>query len=637
MLQKLREKTTGWVAGVIVGILIIPFAFLGINDYFSSRVETWVAKVGERQISQQQFRDRLEQERARMRQQQGEAFDPRTLEDPLVKRQILDVMIDEELVLAAADKDGFVATDEAVRNEIARIPSFQVGGKFNQDQYRIALTTQGMSPKGFDALVRRDLALRTLPQQVEATALVSGNEISNYLRLNEQVRDLKMLDVVPPADDTPLGDDALQAWYQAHQNEFLSDAKVSIEFVELNSASFATDTQVDEATLHTRYEEGKARFVEPEQRLTSHILLAVAKDADAATIAAAKEKADALAAKAQSDGSDFAALARESSDDVGSKAAGGDLGWIENGATFPAFDKALFALAPGKVSDPVRGEDGFHIIALREVKAGSEKTFEQVHDQLATEALESERERHFSDMSGQLMDAVYRDPNALSSAAKELGLAVGTAGPMTHAGGEGIAGNPAVIRAAFSEALAQGAASDPIELEPGHIVVIRVTDREQATPRPFADVRADVEGAVRLERAVAAGETKAKTLLERAQKGETLEQLAADAGGNVSNANHVSRRASSPDRAVVEVAFTLARPQGEKGEKIASGMAALGGGRFALVQVVSVTDGDSEKMPKDQRESLRGGYASARGRDEVHAFVQSLRAQFPVEVAEQRL
>lgn len=634
MLQKLREKTTGWVAGIIVGILIIPFAFLGINDYFSSRVETWVAKVGKREISQQQFRDRLEQERARMRQQQGAAFDPRVLEDPLIKRQLLDTMIDEELVLSAAEDGGVVATDEAVRNEIARIPAFHVEGKFNQDQYRIALTSQGMSPSGFDALVRRDLLLRAVPLRVESTALVDGGEVDAFLRLNEQVRDLKLLDVIPPANDTAPTDDELQTWYQAHQNEFLSEEKVSIEFVELNSADFSTDTQVDDATLRTRYDESKARFVEPERRLASHILLALPKEADDAKVAEVKAKADALVAKARAPGADFAALARESTEDIGSKAAGGDLGWLENGATFAEFDAALYALAPGAISDPVRGESGFHIIWLRDVKPGSSKTFEQVRDQLAAEALESERERRFSDVSGQLMDAVYRDPSSLASAATELGLNVSKAGPMTHAGGEGVAANPAVIRAAFSEALAQGAASDPIELEPGHIVVIRVTEREAAQPRPLADVRADVDGAVRLERAAAAGEVKAKELLARAQKGESLEQLAADAGGTVSTANQVARRASSPDRAVVEEAFKLARPDGDK---LAVGMAALGGGRFALVQLLAVTDGDPEKLPKDQREAVRGQYASARGRDEVRAFVKALRAQHPVQVAEQRL
>src|SRR3546814_3879631 len=106
MLQKLREKTTtGWLAVVIVGILVVPFAFFGINDYFSARTKTWVAKIGDREISQQDFRQRLEQERAAQRRQQGEAFDSRQFESPLAKRQILDRMVDEELLLAARSEE----------------------------------------------------------------------------------------------------------------------------------------------------------------------------------------------------------------------------------------------------------------------------------------------------------------------------------------------------------------------------------------------------------------------------------------------------------------------------------------------------------------------------------------------------
>ncbi|PIQ38110.1 MAG: peptidylprolyl isomerase, partial [Lysobacterales bacterium CG17_big_fil_post_rev_8_21_14_2_50_64_11] len=177
MLQKLRDKTTGWLAGIIVGILIIPFAFFGINDYFSARTEVWVGKVGEREISQQAFRERVEQERAAQRRQQGDSFDSRQFENALVKRQILDRMIDEELLLAAAERDGIVAADALVRREITRIPAFQVDGTFDPDQYRLALSMQGLSAPGFDALVRRDLAVGAVPQQIASTALVSAKEV----------------------------------------------------------------------------------------------------------------------------------------------------------------------------------------------------------------------------------------------------------------------------------------------------------------------------------------------------------------------------------------------------------------------------------------------------------------------------
>src|SRR3546814_19216224 len=134
MLQKLREKTTtGWLAVVIVGILVVPFAFFGINDYFSARTKTWVAKIGDREISQQDFRQRLEQERAAQRRQQGEAFDSRQFESPLAKRQILDRMVEEDLLLAAAARDGIVAADAQVRRATNRRLASQVDVEFNAD------------------------------------------------------------------------------------------------------------------------------------------------------------------------------------------------------------------------------------------------------------------------------------------------------------------------------------------------------------------------------------------------------------------------------------------------------------------------------------------------------------------------
>jgi peptidyl-prolyl cis-trans isomerase D len=634
MLQKLREKTTGWVAGIIVGILIIPFAFLGINDYFSARVQNWVAKVGDREISQQAFRDRLEQERAAQRRQQGESFDSREFENPLVKRQILDRMIDEELLLAAADRAGIVAADALVRREITRVPAFQVDGEFNPDQYRLVLNMQGLSAPGFDAMVRRDLTVAAVPQQIASTAVVSAKEVESLLQLGNQTRDLKLLDVPPPADDSAPSEEELLAWYEANKNAFLTDEKVSVEYVELKGSDLPADGIIDDASLRARYEENRARFVEPEERLTSHILIAFDKDADEAAVADARARAEVLVAKVRADGADFAALARESSDDVGSKSAGGDLGWMAKGGAFPAFDDALFALAAGEVSDPVRGEDGFHLILAREIKAGSEMPFEQVRDELLLEAQQTERERRFSEASGRLMDSVIRDPNSLSAAAADLGLSVSRAGPMTRAGGEGLAGNPAIIRAAFSPDLLSGAASDPIDLGPEHIAVIRVIEHVAAEPKPFADVRADAEGSVRLLRAQTAGEAKAAALLERARNGESFEQLATDAGGTVTMANKVTRNASSPAPSVVEKAFALPHPSDDSPSM---GMAELGGGRFALLQVLAVTAGAVGELPQVQLDMLRQQVAGSRGEVETRAFISALRKQFPVQVAEERL
>lgn len=634
MLQKLRETTTGWVAAVIGALLIIPFAFFGINDYFNARVPTWVARVGDREISQQEFRARLDRERSQQRQEQGENFDARRFEDPLVKRQILDVFIDEELLLAFAADHGIVIPDAEVRSAIMRIPAFQVNGKFDPDQYRLVLGMQGMSAPGFDALVRRDLTVSAVARPLANTALVSSDEVMSLLRLMQQTRDMRILDVQPPVDESQPDEASLQAWYETHKSEFLDDETVTIEFVELDASKMHFDINVDEATLKARYEENKARYVDPEERLVSQILVAVDKSGGADAWNKAEAKARDIVEMVRAPGSDFAEIARKESDDIGSKGVGGDLGWIQKGATFAAFDDAVFALKPGEVSDPVRGEDGWHVILVREVKAGAERPFSAVRDELRAEVEQAERERQFSEVSGRLMDAVIRDPNSLATAAQELGLTLQTAGPMTRAGAAGVAGNPAVLRAVFSPDMLNGMASDPIEVGPDHQVVVRVTDHHVPEPRPFAEVRSQVDGMVRLERDEKAGRAKAEALLARARAGESLDALAGDAGGAVSDVTGVARGVGSPAPAVVEAAFKLERPsEGRRPLDIAS----LGGGRYALIELTAVQDGDPEKIPESQRAALREQLARVRGQAETNAWIAALRARYEVEIAEDRM
>src|SRR5690606_25567928 len=308
--------------------------------------------------------------------------------------------------------------------------------------------------------------------------------------------------LAPPAADSfdELDDAALEAYYQANRERFMSPERVAIEYVQLSPAVIEVPVEVDEETLRLRYEEQRNRFVEPEARLASHILVSVPPNADADAVQAAREQAAAIAAEARAEAADFAAIAREKSDDLGSKAGGGDLGWIEKGLLDPAFEDALFALEPGAVSDPVKSDEGWHVIQLREVRAEQGQSFEDARATLQEEYLESERERRYSDVAGRLVDLVYRDPTTLAGAAQELGLEVQTLGPFSRAEAEGIAARPEVLRAAFSEEVLSGNASDPIELDDGSMVMIRVTRHEPATPRPLDEVKDDVRSAAILER-----------------------------------------------------------------------------------------------------------------------------------------
>ncbi|MGQ0799549.1 MAG: SurA N-terminal domain-containing protein [Pseudomarimonas sp.] len=637
MLQKLREKTSGWVAFVIIGILVVPFAFFGVTDYFSAPAETWVAKVGETEISQQEFQRRFEEYRAQMRQMLGDRYDGAMLERPETRQALLDRLVDEELLRQSLSMQGAIIAPATLAKEIAAIPAFHVEGKFSPDQYRLLLAGQNMSPREFERRMLRDLEVRALPEQIESTAFATVADVDAYLALRDQRRDLRFLVLDPPElGNEPLDEAELIEFHTRNSDRYLTEELVSIEYLLLDSAKLEVPAVADDATLQQRYDEGKSRFVEPEQRLASHILIKTAVDADADAQRVAQEKAQALVVQARADDADFAALAREHSEDAGSKTAGGDLGWLERGLTDPAFETALFGLAVNSISDPIKSAEGWHVIQLRELRAEKRKQFADVRAELQREFLETERERRFSDMSGKMVDAIYRDPTTLQTAAKELGLEIQKLGPFSRLGGaDPISSNPKVIELAFSPAvLTEQNVSEPVDIGDNRYFALKVVDHKPAVPIPLADIRVQVEAELRQEKRANQASAKAKALFDRLNSGESLAAIAAELSLEVQEALDVGRTGVAVDAAISTAAFALQHPGKDA---VASSQVALGGDRHALLQVIAIRPGKVGDTEGEQRVALRDQLAQAFGAAEAQAYTAALRKQIPVELAPERM
>ncbi len=637
MLQALREKTSGWIAFLILAAVSIPFAFFGIESYFQVRTDTFVAKVGEREISTDEYRARFQEYREQLRRAFGDAYDAAQFESPTAKREFLDRLVEEEVLAQAAERAGTSASDAALREAIAAIPAFQTEGRFDPNQYRLLLGTQGLTVAEFERRVRRDLSTRELPSQVAATAEPTPQAVDRYIALRDQTRDFRyvVFPLAPPPAEAP-AEEAVVAWYEANKDQFQTEEQVSLQYVELEAAAFAPAEPPDEASLKARYQEQRARFVVGEQRLASHVLVRVAPNADAAAERAALEAAGRIAAEARA-GADFARLARERSDDLGSKSVGGDLGWIEKGVTDPAFEAALFALAPGAISDPVKGADGYHVILLREIEPESIRSFDEVRQELADEFLAAERERSFAERSGELIDQVYADPSSLEPAARALGLELKRTGLFTRAGGPGIASNREVLRAAFSEQLLlDGAVSDAIELGPGHLVVLKIDEHKPRTPRPLSEVRESVLARMQDEAVQKASEARAGQIAARLAEGATLEALAAEfGGGGVESAAGVGRSALNHDSGVVTEAFRLARPPSPEAPTRA--VVALVDGRRAAIELSAVRDADPAEFGAEARESARQQLLAGAQNDAGRAFIEALRSGFEIRIHEERM
>ena len=648
MLQSIREKTSGWIASIVLGLVILTMAFFGIESYLTPKVDTFVARIegpakfltfGKqvREISQDEFRKRFDQARQQQREAQGKAFDPAAFETIANKRLVLDQLIDESLLSVVAERDGLVLPKSAVQKAIMQIDAFKVAGRFDSNQYQLALQSQNMSPQQFEQLVRADLIQQLIPNQLAASQFAGDAELDAFLRLSRQTRDIRFFEIPPPALTAPSPTEAeLKAWYDAHASQYRSAEKVAIEYVEINAASLPVETVADEASLRERYESVKSRFGAVEQRMASHILVKVDEKATPAQVAAALAKAQDLAVKARLPGADFAALALANSDDVGSKDAGGDLGPVEKGVFGDAFDKVFLALQPSQVSDPVRLPDGWHVLLFRELVPGSTKPFEEVRVELEAEYLESERERVFNDISGKLVDKIYADPSSLAPAAQELKLPVNRTGLFPRTAGEGVAALEPVRKAAFNDLQKlDRQVSDPIEIEPNHLVVLHVIDYQPAAPLPLAGIRDRVIADVMADRLAKASKARAEALLARALKGESLDALAIEVARPVADVPGVTRQAPNPQLApLIAEAFRLPRPVAGKSQ---AGLAKLAPDRYALVTVSAVTDGDLSTLDATTRASLKDQLAKARGSVDARAFVQTLRKQYTVKVAEDRL
>lgn len=635
MLQALHAKTTGLPAKILLGLIVITFSFFGIESYFIAQTDNFVAKVGDKEITQQDFRSRFDEFRQQQLQASNGALDARFFEQPAIKRRILDQLIDEQVLLNANEKLGIAVPAERLRVEIAKISAFQREGNFDPALYRARLAAQGLTPAGFENRVAKQLATSEIPMAVATSAFVTDAEVDTYLRLQGQLRDFRFLKLgKPQAADEKVSDDEVSSYYKEHQQDYMNPEQVSLNYIEIDAATLDVQLTADESTLKDRYEKEKTRFVSSEQRLASHILVKVGGKGGPEEQKKALEKAQKIAAEARS-GKDFTELAKSSSDDLGSKALGGDLGWLDKGTTDPAFEEALYALEKGKISDPVLSPEGYHVIEVRDVRPGSTRTFDEVRDELAKDYSESERERVFNEKSGRLIDLTYEDSTSLEPAAKELGLTIQKTPLFSRSGGPGFAASPDVIKAAFSDqVLVQGNNSDKIDLGPNRLAVVRIGEHQAATPKPVEQVRADIQRSITQARVGKQAKEHAEGLFARLQKGESIDSIAEELKLKVDDEKGIGRTAIKLDAALIKAAFALSRPTADTP---AVQLVDLSNDEYALVKLDNVADADPSAVDLPTREAARTTLQQATSNAVSREFVAALRAGMEIKIAEDRM
>jgi len=621
MLQTIRERAQGWIAWVIVIFISIPFALWGIQSYLGVGAEPVVATVNGTEITERELDHHYRGFKARLRERLGAAYRPELFDDNLMRGQVLDQMIRDSLLMQTAAALGLRASDRELRGSILSDPAFRKDGHFDNATYEHMLELQGMVPQQFEDELRRQIVSTQLLRAIVATEILPDRELEAAVRLDRQQRRLSFIRVPTSAflSEEPISDAEVTAYYESNRSRFQIPERIRVRYLVLDAGSIAPPEVPGEQELREHYEAEKDRFTQPERRRVRHILIALDPGADEVEEDAAKADSAEIRGRI-TDGEDFAALAKELSQDPGSATQGGDLGFIERGLLDPALDQAAFALDAGRLSEVIRSRFGYHLIEVTEIDPGETKPFEAVQRELIADLEQRSNEGLFFESAERLANLGYESPDSLEPAAEALGLELQTSDWIDRSGGEGILAHPKVLAAAFSdEVLLEGNNSDLIEPDHDQLqaVILRVPEHEEAAAKPLDAVRDEITTILRDKRAADAAAAKATELTEALTAGGALSEIAGDY--QVEDFGLVARDAEQIPAQILDFTFTLSRPN--RGNE-SYGSLSLNNGDGAVVILGEVVDGSLEDLDEAIRDRMRKGLT----RDIGRAYYQDLLA-----------
>lgn len=501
MFDFFRKHT--WLLQVILGFVVLAFVGGGVYQGYGSFMRdegTTVATVDGRKITRNEWEFAQREQIERIRRQMPNV-DARLFDTPEMKRQSLDAVVRERVMLTAAEKLHLTTTDDRLQRLFASDPQLAFlrnpDGSVNKD----ALAAQGMSSEMFAQRLRQDLSVRQVVSGIAASvwAPVSATDaaLDAMFQLREvQVQRFATKDSIAAVAPT---DADIDKYYKdpANAPQFMAPELEDIEYVVLDLEALKKGINVSEKELRDYYAANEKRYTSPEERRASHILVKVDAGASAADRAKAKARAEALLADVKKNPASFAEVARKNSDDPGSAEKGGDLDYFgRGGLAAKPLEDAAFALKPDEIGALVESEFGYHIVKLLAVRGGEKRGFDSVRAEIEGEVKGQLAQKRFSEAAVDFTNMVYEQPDSLKPVVDKLALELRSAqniGRVPAPGAVGALANPKFLDALFgTDAIRNKRNTEAIEIGANTLVSGRVVKYQAAHQLPLADVKAKV-------------------------------------------------------------------------------------------------------------------------------------------------
>jgi peptidyl-prolyl cis-trans isomerase D len=606
--------------------LIPPFVFFGVDRMDRPAGAETVASIGDYRVTQQEFARALRERQETIQRLTGGRAGPDLLDSTELRAEVLEALIRRHLLIGRALRAGMTVSDAQLQTVISELPVFQNDGKFSIDLYQQYLRSQGMTAVMFESRLRQDLLVGQLDDAFGETSFVPRTAIEQLARISEQQRELSVFTITPDSfvSQVKIDEQAVKRYYEANPSEFRIPEQVRVEYATLSMDALMAETPLDPAQVRKYYDEHRSQFETRQERQASHILITVDASASAEEKQKARARAEELSKQLKQKPDRFAELAKAHSQDPGSAANGGDLGFFGRGGMPKPFEDAVFSMKPGEVSSPVETQYGYHIIRLTSVKGGEVRSFEEARPQIESELKKQQAGRKFAEMAEQFNNVVFEQSESLKPAAELAKSAVQQSGWITreHADDK-LLNNPKLRQAVFADdVISNKRNSQVVEVAPGVLVAARLIEHKPAAMQPLSEVAPVIEKKLTRQRAAQLAAQEGRARLEKLKQGSEADDVKWGAAQLVDRTE--AKRFSE---AVLRQAFRV------DAAKLPAYTGVDGPGGYTLVRISKVVE--PEKSDPERRKQVSEAVRQLRGQEAMLAYVESLKRKDSVRISKE--
>ncbi|WP_038053685.1 SurA N-terminal domain-containing protein [Thioalkalivibrio sp. ALJ1] len=618
MLQAIRDRASGWLAYVIIGLITIPFALWGLGEYFGGAGPLVAAEVNGTDIAVRDVHQEARTQRNEMARMFGGEIPDDLLDEQGIRLQALETLIRQELLRQAADSAGFKASGDSVLREIRGMQVFQEQGRFSRERYSQLLNAQRISPADFEQDIARSIVMSQIQRGIQATGVVPEALVEDYSRLRNQTRVASWRVFQADDFDRPdvVDDEAIREYYEANPDEFTTTERVRVSYLRLDPEGLEAGVDVTEDEIREHYRVNRSRYEEPEVRDVQLIRIQETGEDGEAKIRELRERLES--------GEDFAELAEEYSEDSLTADRGGRMGEVARGDLDSTLETVIFTLPEGLISQPVRTDRGWYILEVTSIQEAQPQPFEDVRDDVEQDLRDRTAEQMQIDALDDLMSLAAEFSDSLEPAADATGLEIQTSDWFSRGSGDDIARHRSIRDAAFDpRVLEDGNNSEAIDLQDGSTVILRIESHEPSEVRDLADVEDEIRERLQRQAAADAAQAEGEALIERLREAEDW-TTEADENDEWSRSVDVTRESATDlPTGLQDYLFRMPAP-GEGSVEIAG--TRIGDGDFAVTVLEAVRMGE-DVADGAARQQARDQMGNAYGSAEFRAYLAWLEEQ----------